>query len=188
MPIRAAGGMSVLSRWVRNRWEGTIYLLFPFPGILGAPLGIRQYICLRWPFSSKNLPFIQLTQDHRGDLWHGYTCTYTQLNTDKGAADEFTYERYIGDPWGMTKERGGRGLMKPRQQLHKECLLKGGIFNNPTPSLTYANMKLTKHFSVSYWITLKLYITLVFTYKGTLFSAPLPSIALWDFDCARMPQ
>lgn len=166
MPIRAAGGMSVLSRWVRNTWEGTIYLLFPFPGILRAPLGIRQYICLRWPFSSKNLPLIQLTQDHRGDLWHGYTCTYTQLNTDKGAADEFTYERYIGDPLGMTKERGGRELMKARQRhkCTKECLLKGGIF-----SLTYANMKLTKQFSVHYWITLKLYITIVFTYKGTLF-------------------
>lgn len=67
--------------------------LWPIPSILGAPLGLRRYICLTCPFTSKELPFIPLTQDHRGDLWHGYTCTYTQLNTDKAAVVEFTYER-----------------------------------------------------------------------------------------------
>lgn len=67
--------------------------LWLIPSNLGAPLGPRQYICLRCPLTSSKLALTHLTQDHRGDLWHGYTCIYTQRNTDKAAVVEFTYER-----------------------------------------------------------------------------------------------
>lgn len=45
------------------------------------------------PLQSESCFFTPLTQDHRGDLWHRYACIYTQLNADKTAVVEFTYER-----------------------------------------------------------------------------------------------
>lgn len=51
--------------------------LWPIPSILGAPLGLTQYICLRFAFTFRKQLSTPLTQDHHGDLWHGYTCIYT---------------------------------------------------------------------------------------------------------------
>lgn len=87
------------------------------------------------PFASKNLP--------RGDPFcHGYTGTYTQPDTGRGAANEFTYERYVADPLGNDREAGGSALMKARRSTTvQRAFVNGGILIKGMPYLTYANVK-----------------------------------------------
>lgn len=88
------------------------------------------------PFASKNLP-------HGDPFCHGYTGTYTQPDTGRGAANEFTYERYVADPLGNDRAGGGSALMKARRGTTvQRVFVNGGILRKAMPSLTYANVKL----------------------------------------------
>lgn len=73
------------------------------------------------PFASKNLPC--------GDPFcHGYTGMYAEPDTGRGAANEFTYERYVADPLGNDREGGGSALMKARQSTTvQRVFVNGGI-------------------------------------------------------------
>lgn len=88
------------------------------------------------PFASKNLP--------RSDPFcHGYTGTYTQPDTGRGAANEFTYERYVADPSGNDREGRGSALMKARRNTTvQRVFVNGGYLTKAMPYLKYANVKL----------------------------------------------
>lgn len=88
------------------------------------------------PLASKNLP-------HGDPFCHGYAGTYTQPDTGRGAANEFTYERYVADPLGNDREGGGGALMKARRGTTvQRVLVNGGMLTEAMPCLTYADVKL----------------------------------------------
>lgn len=103
--------------------------LWLIPSILGAPLEQRQYICLSCIFTSRKLLFTPLTQDPRGDLWHGHTYAYTHSLTPTKLLLFSLYMRDKSATPGNDKQRGGGGVMKARLDKTAQRQLFVKIFN-----------------------------------------------------------
>lgn len=99
-PIRAMWLEDVgWSRWVRRRRENKVQIY----RTLKAPLGLRQYICVRCPFTSGKLAFTSLTHDHQGNHWHGNTILM------KSCCWVYIWEIMLAYPWEWQREKPVEG-------------------------------------------------------------------------------